>query len=596
MNSNMQTDAQNESSLVSNGGERHHILQEIEDFFLGIRDVLHTTDLTKIPGVEGQQHLYYQDGYEKTNKQYATDSEDHAHAMDPGLIVAPNNVKDIALTLQYAREKRRAVAVRSGGHQYSGASSTDRHNILLDLRNTFKGEISQETNLSSRGNPIVRTSVSTSLRDMNAWLGGHGWFVPHGQCEGVFTGGHVQSGGYGQLGRSFGLFGDHVVSIEICNPDDPPEYMRKLVKGNADDAELFNAILGGSPGNFGILTHFSIEVHKNEDYEGCEGLWALFHYSDKTLSRLLKELVKMSDDKDKPRNFDFCVSALSGGIKPYATWDDLIYVLEQQKQDHDWKLRWPINAIVVYAQWVPFSSSDKFDHSWFDNLKKGALFSKDTVEIGRSDPAKKPKMSDLTKWWIFQYEREFELPYIKRTYTTNSTTLGADGWADWVTGRIHEQITDLSNGCYLSCQLQGFGGNNSMFTKNVPEDKPYDTSYSWRDTTMVATLDCFYRPPSHLLRRSKGPYAATLKWQFENDLGMGPGGAGKFTDQDRRVLWGSYFRFEDPRQFDMTNVWQCYYDNEEKYKKLQALRAKYDPDGLYTPNTFCVQKPARLLE
>jgi hypothetical protein len=61
--------------------------------------------------------------------------------------------------------------------------------------------------------------------------------------------------------------------------------------------------------------------------------------------------------------------------------------------------------IVVYAQWVPFSKDDKPDMSWFEG----------GVET-------KP-MSELTAMCIFRNTREFDLPYVNRTYLTNSTNL-----------------------------------------------------------------------------------------------------------------------------------------------------------------------------
>lgn len=84
--------------------------------------------------------------------------------------------------------------------------------------------------------------------------------MPHGQCTHVHLGGHLQAGGYGQLARSFGLLGDHVLSLEIMDHEGNPKGITK-----AADPELFFAFLGGRPGNFGVLRHFTIGAHRGSD-------------------------------------------------------------------------------------------------------------------------------------------------------------------------------------------------------------------------------------------------------------------------------------------------------------------------------------------
>ena len=388
----------------------------------------------------------------------------------------------------------------------------------------------------------------------------------------MHVGGHVQTGGYGQLGRSFGLFGDQVVSLEIIDCDG------KEIKVTKDsNKDLFYAILGGSPGNFGVLTHFTIKVYSNDDYKGSRGLKTVYWYSKDTLKNLLNILVDMANDENFPRNYDYCVSMLSSSFdvfKLYPELDEQMKIFNPDLYGKDGMPLpdWP-SVIVVYAQYVPFTKDDRCDTAWFDKIKKSGdlvLGSLPIYDINEKN------MSDLTKDWIFLDVREFKYPYIKRTYLTKSETLIQDGWVDWVTGRVDE-IASSINGCRLSVQIQNFGGNNSMFYKN----RDNGTSYSWRDSTIVCVLDCFYNQLS--------PFAKGIaeKWQLTNDNeGIGPNG--KFSKEDRRVLWGSYSRVGKSEDFNMGCSWPYYHDNKEQYDRLCKIKKAVDPDNVFTPNDFCV--------
>jgi hypothetical protein len=65
---------------------------------------------------------------------------------------------------------------------------------------------------------------------------------------------------------------------------------------------------------------------------------------------------------------------------------------------------------------------------------------------------------------------------------------------------------------------------------------------SWRDSTVLATMDCFYNPTDiSAVLHGKHPKTIADTWQKVNDSGL-KGKEGKLSKEDRRVLWGSYYR------------------------------------------------------
>ena len=134
--------------------------------------------MATIQGLTGKQILPTSVDYAQWRYQYATSTHLEDHDMSPGLIVQPHNKEDIKLVIAYAKAQNKAIAIRTGGHQYSGASSTGKDNVQLDLKMTFRGE-EDLSFFEKEGKSYVYASVSHSLGEFNAFLGKHGKHIVH---------------------------------------------------------------------------------------------------------------------------------------------------------------------------------------------------------------------------------------------------------------------------------------------------------------------------------------------------------------------------------------------------------------------------------
>lgn len=450
-------------------------------------------------------------------------------------------------------------------------------NIQLDLSETFRDFHYDET----KG--LVRSGVSFTLDEFNLRLGALGLFMPHGQCYHVHLGGHAQTGGYGQLTRGFGLFADHVTELEIINAD-----CQKITVNKVSEPDLFFALLGGSPGNFGVLTHFTIKPLRDVDHPLSRGMKLVCLYDKITLKNLLDVMVMMARDSDFPQDYDYCVTLQSHDQQIFILNPDLD---QQMKEKHpelynDGRIAFQPTMIIIFVQWANTKGPGQdYDPSFFFAVRDAIQRDHDLPKIVITLFDGEKPMSKMTREWIFSIVREFEMPYIKRCKLTNSKTLLEDKWTEWMVDRVEEVETrhrDVSltpnNIVKLSLQFQNFGGNNSGFFKNANDG----TSHSFRDSTIGVVHDCFYEG-------SEGMRFAE-SWQKKMDEeGVGPNGI--FSKEDRRLFWGS---FENSKGgWNLKDSWSLYYDSRDKFERLSEIKRKVDPQNVFTPNAFSLgQQPA----
>jgi FAD/FMN-containing dehydrogenase len=118
------------------------------------------------------------------------------------------------------------------------------------------------------GEELITAGPGVQLGILDAAMGAKNSFLPHGECSSVCVGGHAQSGGFSvDCPRSFGFFIDHLYQFDLVMAPTKatggvPKFrtVRRptLTPGgpgsDPENDELWFAMVGGSPGNFGVIT------------------------------------------------------------------------------------------------------------------------------------------------------------------------------------------------------------------------------------------------------------------------------------------------------------------------------------------------------
>ena len=468
--------------------------------------------------------------------------------------VAARRTADVVAAVNFARDNNLRLVIKGGGHSYQGTSNAADSLLIwtramnnIALHDAFVG---QGCAGAQDPQPAVTIEAGAMWIDVyNAVTTVAGRYVQGGGCTTVGVGGLIQSGGFGSFSKIYGIAAAGLLEAEIVTADGAVR-----TTNACSHPDLFWAIKGGGGGSIGVVTKLTLRTRELPALFGGVFL-TIKATSDPAFRRLIGQFVSFYADTlfnpqwgesvtFRPDN-SLAITMVSEG-------------LDKQQAERVWQ---------PFLDWVAAAAQD---------IGVAA-----TPIIG-SIPAR--------NWWDADYRRK-NLP---NTVHTDDRP-GAPETHVWWAGNQNE-IGIFWHG-YQSAWLPA-----ALLKKDQQErldDALFTASRHWpvalhfnkglagapseeveaaRDTAMnPAVLDAFALaiiaggcPSTYLSIPGHAP-----------DLGVARKNAGKI-DQSMAELRkiapdaGSYV--SETNFFEPS--WQRSFWGPN-YPKLRAIKAKYDPDGLF---------------
>jgi hypothetical protein len=166
----------------------------------------------------------------------------------PALIACCTGTADVRHAVDFAREHKLLTAVRAGGHSISGKSTCE-GGIVIDLQSMRGVRVEPE---SSR----AYVEAGSLLGELDHESAAFGLATTSGIVAHTGAAGLTLGGGFGRLGRRFGLSCDNALAFDVVTADG--HFVRAAEDQNAD---LLWGLRGGG-GNFGVVTAIEYRLHR----------------------------------------------------------------------------------------------------------------------------------------------------------------------------------------------------------------------------------------------------------------------------------------------------------------------------------------------
>ena len=164
----------------------------------------------------------------------------------PQVRVVASSPQAVGQTIRWAVANGISFAIRSGGHSYEGFSQNA--DLVIDVRGMAAIQLASDKKSVSIGSGASLGAVYGALEPAHL-------AIPAGSCFPVGIAGHSLGGGFGLLGRPFGLACDSVLSMEVVDASG------KILKASdSENTDLFWALRGGGNGSFGVVTQFNFRT------------------------------------------------------------------------------------------------------------------------------------------------------------------------------------------------------------------------------------------------------------------------------------------------------------------------------------------------
>ena len=113
--------------------------------------------------------------------------------------------------------------------------------------------------------------------------------------------------------KETGFFLEHITWFTIAlapsrktNFRAQAKIVKKPVQNNpSDDDDLWFAVMGGSPGHFGVVTDMTIKPRWDKDHKAARALTIAGKYTKAGFKKAIEILAASCDDDNPPADYDF---------------------------------------------------------------------------------------------------------------------------------------------------------------------------------------------------------------------------------------------------------------------------------------------------
>ncbi|KAI0637906.1 FAD-binding domain-containing protein [Trametes polyzona] len=181
------------------------------------------------------------EGYEQALARWAKNA-----ARKAAVVAFVKDAEDVSTAIAYAKQAGLPIAIKGGGHNPGGASSSE-GGLVIDLSRFLNGaRIDPEKKVAYVGGGAVWATVDKAAIE-------HGLATVGGTVNHTGVAGLVLGGGYGWLSGLYGLAIDNLVTIVTADG--------VIRTANAtENSDLFWGVRGGGS-NFGVVTEFVLQLH-----------------------------------------------------------------------------------------------------------------------------------------------------------------------------------------------------------------------------------------------------------------------------------------------------------------------------------------------